>query len=114
MNTSIDHPMNNFIIKSLGEADLKVTNISEYDIELYYENDPCDEYRDEFRTLRELRAYLNTIFRYSEGRKWVTVHEIDGVFIFSRLDMYLCWIQAENSFDAVYRYYKLFKKMPTS
>ncbi|MBO7451094.1 MAG: hypothetical protein J6U54_12085 [Clostridiales bacterium] len=112
LNTDMDNSMNNFIIRSRGYADLKVTNISEYDIERYIHE---YEHHDEFcGALRELFGYLDTIFRYSEGRRWVTVHEIDGVFIFLRIDQYLCWIQAENSFDAVYRYHELFKKMLAS
>lgn len=102
------NPMKNFIVKSYGELDLTVTYISDYDISTYI-HDWIHRY-EYGGPVSVLAHYLDTIAIY--GKNGTTqLDEIDGICIFTWNHQCYGWIQAENSFDAVYKYHKLFKKI---
>ena len=102
--------MKNFIVKSYGELDLTVTNISDQDIYIYFYN-WINRYKYS-GAVRELADYIDAMAGHAFGIKQLNkVYEMDEVVIFEWAGSYWCWLQAENAFDAAHRYYELFKKL---
>ena len=99
--------MNHFIVRSWGDRDLKITNMTSYDAKIYiYEPESRRLY--EGGSVNELSMYLEGLERCIRSNQ---ISEIDGVILFKFNNNTWCWILAHDAFDAVNRFQDLLTKI---